>query len=145
MPLDVPAGGAGRGDGGAGLDGDPVAIGSDGDIDGLAGVGQAGLDLLPADHDRPAGGDPPGDDQGLGQAGRLDGRGPGSAQPGEGFGRDRAGHGAGQDAASQDVDDGAVEPQGDALPGQSEVPRRGVPTARGRIEGEQDQGSDEHG
>jgi hypothetical protein len=73
-------------------------------------VGQADLDLLPADHDRPAGGDPPGDDQGLGQAGRLDGPGPGSAQPGPGFGRDRAGHGAGQDAASQDVDDRAVEP-----------------------------------
>ena len=41
------------GDGDAGLDGDLVGVGSDTDLDGFAGVGQADLDLLAADHDRP--------------------------------------------------------------------------------------------
>lgn len=66
---------------------------------------QPGLDLLAAGHDRPAGGDPPGDDQGFGLAGRLGGAGAGSAQPGAGLGRDGAGQGAGQDTVGQDVDD----------------------------------------
>jgi hypothetical protein len=35
-----------------------VGVGADGDLDGFAGVSQAGLDLLAADHDRPAGRDP---------------------------------------------------------------------------------------
>ena len=41
--------------------------------------------------------DPPGDDEGGGQAGRLGGPGPGSAQPGPGLGRDGAGDSADQD------------------------------------------------
>ena len=66
VPLDVAAAGPGCGDGDAGLDGDLVAVGSDGDFDGFAGMGQADLDSLAADHDRPADGDPPGDDQRVG-------------------------------------------------------------------------------
>ena len=54
MPSDVAAGGAGRGDGHAGLDGDLVGIGFHGDLDGLARVRQADLDPLAADHDRTA-------------------------------------------------------------------------------------------
>jgi hypothetical protein len=50
MPPDVAAGGAERGDGDAGLDGDLVAVGFHGDLGGLAGVGQADLDLLPAEN-----------------------------------------------------------------------------------------------
>ena len=41
MPSDVAAGSAGRGDGDAGLDGDLVGVRSDGDLDGLTGMGQA--------------------------------------------------------------------------------------------------------
>ena len=107
-----------RGNGDAGLDRDQVGVGSDGDLDGLAGVRQADLDLLPADHDRPADGDPAADDVGFGQAGRLGCARAGSAQPGPGLGRDEAGEGAGQDPGGQDVGDRAVEPQGHALPGQ---------------------------
>src|SRR5438552_17335926 len=118
VPSDVAAGGPGRGDGDARLDGDLDGVGSDGNRDGLAGVGQADLDSLAAGHDRPADGDPPGDGQGGGQAGRLGGPGPGSAQPGPGPGRDGAGDSADQDPAGQDVGDPAVEPQGDPLPGQ---------------------------
>jgi hypothetical protein len=81
-------------------------------------VGQADLDLLAADHDRPADRHPPGDDQELGQAGRPGGSGAAAAQPGTGLGRDGAGDGADQDPAGQDVGDRAVEAQGDALPGQ---------------------------
>ena len=56
MPSDVAAGSAGRGDGDAGLDGDLVGVRSDGDLDGLTGMGQANLDLLAADQARvPAG------------------------------------------------------------------------------------------
>jgi hypothetical protein len=58
-----------------------MVSGPTGHRDGLAGVGQAGLDSLAADHDGSADGDPPGDDEGGGQAGRLGGPGPGSAQP----------------------------------------------------------------
>jgi len=70
VPSDVAAGSAGRGDGDVGLDGDLVGVRSDGDLDGLTGMGQANLDLLAADHDRPADRDPPGDDQGFGQLGQ---------------------------------------------------------------------------
>ena len=38
MPLDVPAGSAGRGDGDARLDGDLIGVGLHGDLGGLAGV-----------------------------------------------------------------------------------------------------------
>jgi hypothetical protein len=64
-------------------------------------VGQSDLDLLAADHDRPAGRDPAGDDDWLGQAGRLGSAGAGSAEPGPGLGRDGAGDGAGQDPGGQ--------------------------------------------
>lgn len=43
MPSEVAAGGAGGGDGDAGLDSDLVGVGSDGDLDGLAGMGQADI------------------------------------------------------------------------------------------------------
>src|ERR1700761_4179818 len=75
VPLDVAAAGPSRGDGDAGLDGDLAGAGPDGDLDGLAGVGEPNLDLLPADHDGPADRDPPGDDQRAGQSGRLGGPG----------------------------------------------------------------------
>src|SRR3984885_11961108 len=88
VPSDVAASGPGRGDGDAGLDGALDGVGSDGNRDGLAGVGQADLDSLAADHNGSADGDPPGDDEGGGQAGRRGGPGPGSAQPGPGPGRD---------------------------------------------------------
>ena len=97
MPYDVAAAGPGRGDGDARLDGDLVGVGSDADLDGLAGVRRADLDLLPADHDGSADGDAAGDGRGLGQAGRPGGSGPGSAQPGPGLGRDGAGDSADQD------------------------------------------------
>jgi hypothetical protein len=99
VPSDVPAGIPGCGNGGAGLDGDLVGVRSDAYLDNLAGVSQADLDLLPADHDRPADRHPPGDDQRFGQARRLcsAGAGAGAAKPGPGLGRDRAGDGAGQD------------------------------------------------
>src|ERR1039458_4336064 len=56
VPSDVAASGPGRGDGDAGLDGDLDGVGPDGHRDGLAGVGQADLDSLAADHDGWAGG-----------------------------------------------------------------------------------------
>jgi hypothetical protein len=62
--------------------------------------------------------DPPGDDEGGGQAGRPGGPGPGSAQPGPGPGRDGAGDRADQHPAGQDAGDRAAGPPGDALPGQ---------------------------
>jgi len=37
-----------------GLDGDPVGVGPDADLDGLPRVAQPDLDLLAANHDRPA-------------------------------------------------------------------------------------------
>jgi hypothetical protein len=40
VPSDVAAGGAGHGNGNAGLDGDLVGVGPDGDLNGLPGVGQ---------------------------------------------------------------------------------------------------------
>jgi hypothetical protein len=70
-----------------------------------------------------ADGNPAGDDEGFGQAGRLGGTGAGAAQPGPGLGRDGAGDGAGQDTPGQDVGDRTVEPQGNALPGQRRLPR----------------------
>ena len=106
------------GDGDARLDGDLDGAGSDADLDGLAGAGQAGLDSVAAGHDGSADADPPGDGEGGGQAGRPGGPGPGSAQPGPGPGRDGAGDSADQDPAGQDAGDRAAEPQGDALPGQ---------------------------
>ena len=117
MPYDVAAGSAGRGEGDAGLDGDLVGVRSDGDLDGLTGMGQANLDLLAAGHDRPADRDPPGDDQGFGQLGLLGGAGAGAAEPGAALGRDGTGDGADDDACGQDVGDRAVQAQGDALPG----------------------------
>src|SRR6266699_5209614 len=80
MPSDVAAAGPGRGDGDARLDGDLVGVRADADLDGLAGVRQADLDPLPADHDGSADGDAAGDGKGFGQAGRLGDAGPGSAQ-----------------------------------------------------------------
>jgi hypothetical protein len=55
VASDVAAGGPGRGYGDAGLDADLVGVGSDGDLDGLAGVGHADLDLLPAAMTEPLG------------------------------------------------------------------------------------------
>src|SRR6478672_9140040 len=80
----------GRGDGNAGLDGDLDGVGPDGHRDGLAGVGQADLDFLAADHDGSADGDPPGDDEGAGRRGgwTVPGRAPRS--------RGRASGGTGQ-------------------------------------------------
>jgi hypothetical protein len=49
VPSDVAAAGPGRGDSDAGLDGDLDGAGPDGHRDGLAGVGQAGLDSVAAD------------------------------------------------------------------------------------------------
>src|SRR5215468_2418890 len=75
VPPDVAAGCAGGGDGDAVLDGDLVGVGAHGHIRGLAGVGEADLDLLPADHDRPAHRHPAFDDQRLGQPWRVGGSG----------------------------------------------------------------------
>lgn len=85
VPPDVAPGGPPRGDGDAGFDNELVGVGFHGDLGRLAGVGQAALDLLPADHDRPAAGDSPGDGERFGQAGRLDcpGPGPGCGQAGQ--------------------------------------------------------------
>jgi hypothetical protein len=97
VPFDVASSGPGRGDGDAGLDGDLDGVGSDGNRDGLAGVGQADLDSLTADHDGSADGDPPGDDEGAGRRGgwAVPGRAPRSRGPG--LGRDGAGDSADQD------------------------------------------------
>jgi len=97
VPSDVAASGPGRGDGDAGLGSDLDGAGPDGHPDGLAGAGQADLDPLPAGHDGSTDADPPGDDEEGGQAGRLGGPRPGSAQPGPGSGRDGAGDSADQD------------------------------------------------
>jgi hypothetical protein len=59
VPSAAAAGSAGRGDGDAGLDGDLVGVRSDGDLDGLTGIGQANLDLSPPysdGHAKPQGG-----------------------------------------------------------------------------------------
>src|SRR5947208_2222417 len=61
------------GDGDARLDGDLDGAGSDADLDGLAGAGQAGLDSVAAGHDGSADADPPGD----GEAGQIAGTEPG--------------------------------------------------------------------
>ena len=79
---------------------------------------QAGLRLLPADHDGPAHGDAPGHCERVWQAGRLGCPGACPAQPEPGFWRDGAGDSPGQDAAGQDVGDRPVQPQRDPLPGQ---------------------------
>ncbi len=79
VPPDIAAGGPRCCDSDARLDGDLVGVGFHGDLGGLAGVGQADLDLLPADHDRPAHRDPPCHHQRFGKARRLRGSGAGSA------------------------------------------------------------------
>jgi hypothetical protein len=131
VPSDVAAGIAGRGDGDAGLDGDLVGVRSAGDLDGLTGMGQANLDLLAADHDRPADREPPGDDQGFGQLGLLGGAGAGAAEPGAGLGRDGAADGADDDACGQDVGDRAVQAQAKPPPSEFSGPRSGLVTVTG--------------
>ena len=118
MPFDVAAGGAGRGEGDAILDGDLVGVGLDGDLSGLACMRQADLDPLPADHDRAADRDPPPDGERARQLWWPCGCGAGSAEPVPGGLRNRAGDGADHSAAGEDVRDRAVQPHGDALPGQ---------------------------
>ena len=73
----------------------------------LRSVGQAGLDSLAAGHDGSADADPPGDDEGGGQAGRLGGPGPGSRSRGRASGG-TAGDRADQHPAGQDAGDRAA-------------------------------------
>jgi len=121
VPPNVTTGGPGRGDGGAVVHADLVGVGADGDLGGFAGVRQADLNPLAADHDRAADRDPPSDDQGIGQTRHLDGAGACSAQPEAGLLGNRAGDGPDQDAAGHDVRHRAVEAHRDPLPGQRQA------------------------
>jgi hypothetical protein len=111
VPSDFPAGGTGCGDGGVGVDSDLVGVGFYRGLNGLAGVGQADPELLPADHDRPAYEHPPGHRDRFRQGWPLRCSGACPAQPGPGSFRDGAGDRAGRNAAGQDVGDRAVQSQ----------------------------------